>query len=212
MSRHYPHLITALALCALPLAACSTSPAQETSAPSSAAASASSSPAAWPTLSSFPTPEVPGDGTFPAVEDVDRTDVDSTARAAALLLHSWDTAADRTETAAAIRTKPLMSDEWAGHQVEPERNASQGAWLDPASHGAYSRAQAVPAIGDTTRDVAEDKAIRAYKVTWRWASRDGEPAEGTGTRHVTIYLERHSGAWDVVGHQSHDLPAGEATS
>ena len=40
MSRHYPHLITALALCALPLAACSTSPAQETSAPSSAAASA----------------------------------------------------------------------------------------------------------------------------------------------------------------------------
>ena len=35
---------------------------------------------------------------------------------------------------------------------------------------------------------------------------------GTGTRHVTIYLEKHSGAWDVVGHQSHDLPAGEAAS
>ncbi|MEX5265207.1 hypothetical protein RF640_14400 [Kocuria sp. CPCC 205231] len=211
MSRR-PHLITALALCALPLVACSTSPAQETSAPSSAAASASSSPAAWPTSSSFPTPEVPGDGTFPRVQDVDRTDVDSTARAAALLLHSWDTASDRTETAAAIRTKPLMSDEWAAQQVEPERNSSQGAWLGPAEHGAYSRAQAVPAIGDVTRDVADDKAVRAYKVTWRWASRDGEPAEGTGTRHVTIYLERHSGAWEVVGHQSHDLPAGEVAS
>jgi hypothetical protein len=54
---------------------------------------------------------VPGDGTFPRVQDVDRTDVDSTARAAAIMLHSWDTAVDRTETAAAIRTKPLMSDE-----------------------------------------------------------------------------------------------------
>ena len=127
MSRHYPHLITALALGALPLAACSTSPAQETSAPSSAAASASSAPAAWPTHSSFPTPQVPGEGTFPRVQDVDRSDVDSTARAAALLLHSWDTASDRTETAAAVRTKPLMSDEWAAQQVEPERNASQGA-------------------------------------------------------------------------------------
>ena len=116
------------------------------------------------------------------------------------------------DAAAAIRAKPLMSDEWAGQQVEPERNASQGAWLDPASQGAYSRAQAVPAIGDTTRDVAEDKAIRAYKVTWRWASRDGEPAEGTRTRHVTIYLEKHSGAWEVVGHQSHELPAGEVAS
>ncbi|MCM3487133.1 hypothetical protein [Kocuria rosea] len=143
---------------------------------------------------------------------MDRTDVDSTARAAALLLHSWDTAVDRTETAAAIRAKPLMSDEWAAHQVEPERNSSQGAWLEPASHGAYSRAQAVPAIGDVTRDVADDKAVRAYKVTWRWASRDGEPAEGTGTRHVTIYLEKNSGAWEVVGHQSHDLPAGEVAS
>ncbi|GEO97488.1 hypothetical protein KTU01_36110 [Kocuria turfanensis] len=211
MSRR-PHLMTALALCALPLAACSTSPAQETSVLSSAAASASSFPAAWPTSSSFPTPEVPGDGTFPRVQDVDRSDVDSTARAAALLLHSWDTAADHTETAAAIRTKPLMSDDWAAQQVEPERNSSQGAWLGPAEHGAYSRAQAVPAIGDVTRDVADDKAVRAYKVTWRWASRDGEPAEGTGTRHATIYLEKHSGAWEVVGHQSHDLPAGEAAS
>ena len=174
MSRR-PHLITALVLFALPLAACSTSPAQETSAPSSAAASASSSPAAWPTSSSFPTPEEPGDGTFPRVQDVDRTDVDSTARAAALLLHSWDTALDHTETAAAIRTKPLMSDEWAAQQVEPERNSSQGAWLGPSEHGAYSRAQAVPAIGDTTRDVAEDKAVRAYKVT------GGGPA-ATGNR------------------------------
>ncbi|OLT05921.1 hypothetical protein BJF77_16225 [Kocuria sp. CNJ-770] len=194
MSRHYPHLITALALCALPLAACSTSPAQETSASSSAAAPTSSA-----TPSSIPTPEVPGDGTFPRIQDVDRTDVDSNARAAALLLHSWDTAVDRTETTAAIRAKPLMSDEWAAQQVEPERNSSQGAWLGPAEHGAYSRAQAVPAIGDTTRDVADDKAVRAYKVTWRWASRDGEPAGGTGTRHVTIYLEKHSGAWEVVG-------------
>lgn len=212
MSRHYPHLITTLTLCALPLAGCYTETGEGTSAPSSAAAPATSSPAAWPTPSSFPTPQVPGDGTFPAVEDVDRTDVDSTARAAAILLHSWDTATDRTETAAAIRTKPLMSDEWADQQVEPERNSSQGAWLGPAEHGAYSRAQAVPAIGDVTRDVAEDKAVRAYKVTWRWASRDGEPAEGTGTRHVTIYLEKHSGAWEVVGHQSQDLPAGEIAS
>ena len=41
MSRR-PHLITALALCALPLAACSTSPVEEPSAQSSAAAPTSS--------------------------------------------------------------------------------------------------------------------------------------------------------------------------
>lgn len=170
-----------------------------------------STTSAWPaTPTSTPVPEVPGDGTFPAIEDVDRTDVDSTARTTAVLLHSWDTALDRTETAAAIRAKPLMSDEWADTQIEPERNASQGDWLEPSEHRAYSRAQAVPSIGDVSQDVAADKAIRAYTVTWRWASRDGEPAEGTGRRHVVIYLEKHAGVWEVVGHRSSDMGATDA--
>ena len=205
MSHRRPHLITALALCALPLAGCSAEPTQETSQSSSVAPSTTSAGPATPT--STPVPEVPGDGTFPAIEDVDRTDVDSTARATAVLLHSWDTALDRTETAAAIRAKPLMSDEWAANQIEPARNSSQGDWLEPSEHRAYSRAQAVPSIGDVSQDVAEDKAIRAYTVTWRWASRDGEPAEGTGRRQVVIYLERHAGAWEVVGHRFSDMGA-----
>ena len=205
MSHRRPHLITALALCALPLAACSAEPTQETSQSSSVAPSTTSAGPATPT--STPVPEVPGDGTFPAIEDVDRTDVDSTARATAVLLHSWDTALDRTETAAAIRAKPLMSDEWAANQIEPARNSSQGDWLELSEHRAYSRAQAVPSIGDVSQDVAEDKAIRAYTVTWRWASRDGEPAEGTGRRQVVIYLEKHSGAWEVVGHRFSDMGA-----
>ena len=142
MSHRRPHLITALALCALPLVGCSAEPTQETSQSSSAAPSTTSAGPATPT--STPVPEVPGDGTFPAIADVDRTDVDSTARATAVLLHSWDTALDRTETAAAIRAKPLMSDEWAANQIEPQRNSSQGDWLEPSEHRAYSRAQAVP--------------------------------------------------------------------
>ncbi|GGG69248.1 hypothetical protein GCM10011374_37090 [Kocuria dechangensis] len=203
---HRPRLITALAVCVLPLAACSWQAAQETSQSSSTAPAPEASPP------SAPTPEVPGDGTFPQVQDVDRTDVESTARTAAILLHSWDTAVDRTETAAAIRATPLMSEEWADAQVEPARNSSHGEWLGPAEHRAYSRAQAVPAIGDASADVGEDRAVRAYEVSWRWASRDGEPAPGTGSRQVTIYLEKHSGAWEVVGHQSQEMAAGEAGS
>ncbi|GGG67307.1 hypothetical protein GCM10011374_34450 [Kocuria dechangensis] len=206
MIRHRPQVITALAVCVLPLAACSWQEAQETSHSSSAAPAAEVGP------SSAPTPQVPGDGTFPRVQDVDRTDVESTARTAAVLLHSWDTALDRTETAAAIRATALMSDKWAEAQVEPARNSAQGDWLGPAAHRAYSRAQAVPAIGDVSQEVGSDKAVRAYEVSWRWASRDGEPASGTGKRQVTIYLEKRSGAWEVVGHQSQEMAAGEAGS
>jgi len=69
---------------------------------------------------------------------VDRSDVDATAEAAAMLLHSWDTTTDATQTAAAIRAKSLMSKEWAGKQVEPERNGAQGDWLEPSQHQAFS--------------------------------------------------------------------------
>ncbi|MHA7284384.1 hypothetical protein [Arthrobacter sp. TMS2-4] len=149
--------------------------------------------------------DVIGNGTFTTPADADRTDVESTAEVAALMLHSWDTMTDMTQTAAAVRAIPLMSNEWAINQVEPERNGAQGEWLEPAEHQAYSAPSIVPAPGDVSQDVAEDKAIRAYDVTWRWISRDGTELTATGRQIVTIYLEKHDGRWDVVGHQYQDM-------
>ena len=216
-----PVMISALTVSALVLGGCSAPTAQETSPAAGSATSAAVSSGAistpapapatsgagahavtpGPTPSPVPTPAVAGDGSFPLAADADRSNVDSVARVAAVMLHSWDTALDRTQTAAAVRAKPLMSDAWADHQVEPARNSAQGEWLEPAKHRAYSRAIAVPAVGDTSRDVGKDKAVRSYKVSWRWASRDGVPATGTGSREVVLYLEKHYGAWEVVGHQ-----------
>jgi hypothetical protein len=196
---HYPRLLSALAVCVLPLTACSSEAAQEASHSSRTAPTAEVSP------SSAPTPQVPGDGTFPQVQYVDRTDVEATARTAAILLHSWDTATDRTETAAAIRASPLFSGQWAAAQVEPARNSSQADWLGPSQHRAYSRAQAVPSIGDLSHEVGEGRVARAYTVSWRWASRDGHPALGTGSRQVVLYLEQHGGVWEVVGHRFSDM-------
>ncbi|PLC10647.1 hypothetical protein AUQ48_17250 [Kocuria flava] len=193
MTRH--HLITALTLCLLPLTACGPEGPQQTSEQTTAPATATPSP----------TKLTVGEGTFPDPDTVDRSDVEATAETAALMLHSWDTATDRTQTAAAIRTKPLMSEEWADHQVEPERNGNQAAWLEPAEHQAYSAPSLVPAVGDVSRDVAADKAIRAYDVTWRWTSRNGEDIDATGRRHLTLYLEKHDKQWEVVGHQFRDL-------
>ncbi len=146
-----------------------------------------------------------GNGTFATPYDADRADVESTAEVAALMLHSWDTTIDTTQTAAAIRAIPLMSNEWAINQVEPERNGAQGEWLEPAEHQAYSAPSIVPAPGDVSEDVADDKAIRAYDVSWRWISRDGTDLPTTGRQIVTIYLEKHDGQWDVVGHQFQDM-------
>ncbi|MBE0010107.1 MULTISPECIES: hypothetical protein [unclassified Arthrobacter] len=202
-SHTYPYRATALAVSMIALTSCAAdAPASEDAAPISAPTEVYEG-----SHTSFPADEVLGRNTFASPEDADRSDVVSTARVAALMLHSWDTTVDRTETAAAVRAIPLMSAEWAANQVEPERNGSNGEWLEPAEHGAYSVPQAVPAIGDAAQDVAPDKAIRVLDVTWRWVARDKTPLTSGGPRQVTVYLEKTEDQWDVVGHQTRDMTA-----
>lgn len=184
-------VIPTAALCALLVTGCTTDQDQEAPEPS-------------PTQT---TPETPGDGHFTVPEDADRSDVDSTAKTAALMLHSWDTALDETETAAAMRARPLMSQEWADQQVEPERNAAQGEWLEPAKVQAYSVPTLSEVIGDSAaQDYGPDRAERRYDVSWTWQGRDGSTLPSTASRSVTVYLERHDGQWEVVGHNTTAIP------
>lgn len=183
--------VTSTALCAALITGCTGQ--QEQAAPEPSA--------------SETTPQTPGDGNFASPEDADRSDVDSTAETAALMLHSWDTALDTTETAAAIRAKPLMSDEWAAAQVEPERNSSQGEWLEPGKVEAYSQPTLMEGAGDAAaHDYGPDRAERRYEVTWTWQGRDGSTIPSNATREVVIYLERHDGTWEVVGHHTSHVP------
>lgn len=190
--------VAVLTLASVTLAACGSEPTGE----------ATVAPIPGPSSRSAQSSEVLelGDGSFPSVTEADRSSADSTAETAAKIMHSWDTTVDRTETAAAIRAIPLMSAEWAKNQVEPERNASQGEWLKPSEHQAYSLARVTPATGDVRRDIGDDKAIRAYDVSWRWVPRDGVTITETGRRQITLYLEKHQGEWKVVGHQARDMP------
>lgn len=186
MMRRFLSPAFVLALCALPLAACgSSNQAQEAPAISTTARL--------------------GEDTFPSPDDADRAEADSTAEVAALMLHSWDTTIDRTETAAAIRARPLMSRDWAAIQIEPERSAGGAQWLAAARHQGYSVPSIVPAHGDVNQDVAPDKAIRAYTVEWVWEARARAAIHDTGRRQITLYLEKRSARWHVVGHQARDL-------
>jgi hypothetical protein len=193
------HVLATAGIClVLPLTLIACGPSEDR------AGSVSETPA--PAIAGSATAEpTPGEGSFVEASDADRADADSTAEVAALMLHSWDTTTDRTQTAAAVRAESLMSEDWAAQQIEPERNAAQGAWLEPAQHQAYSSPSIVPAPGDVSEDVAEDKAIRAYDVRWQWESRDGEKLTVTDQRIVTIYLEKHDERWYVVGHQFQDM-------
>lgn len=190
-----PTILLSTGLCAVFITGCGSASEREPAEPT-------------PTPSASASAEhTPGDGTFLTPMDANRNDADSTAETAALMLHSWDTTTDTTETAAAVRAKPLMSEEWAAQQIEPERNVSQAEWLEPAKHEAYSDPILTPGQGDAAaHDYGPDRAERRYQVTWTWQGRDDSTMPSSTSRSVVVFLERHDGKWEVVGHDTTVIP------
>lgn len=159
---------------------------------------AESSPSATPTVEA-----VLGEGSFPVVEDVDRSSAEDVASTTARLGHSWDTEFDTTQTDALERAKPLMSDEFAETVQAPERNSAQGEWVTAAESQAYSAPQLGPGSSDATaQDYGPNREAFSYTVTWDWIGRDGTTADGEGRRNVQVFVERadEDADWEVVGY------------
>jgi hypothetical protein len=142
--------------------------------------------------------------------EVDRAHPDKVATAFATLITSWDVTADRTETAAAVRGRPLMTSKLAARTVEPQRNASQALWLELGPLGAFSSptiGPGVPIDGDEGTDT-EDTAYRNFTATWTWRDADGKHLKADQRkRNIFLVLTRANGAWSVADYVTEDLPA-----
>lgn len=190
--------LAALALAAvLPLAGCAQPGPGEPPAPSPSA-TATPKPAAM-------------DVTVKQLLEVDRGHPDKVAAAFAELITRWDVAKDKTETAAAIRARPLMTPELAKRTVEPERNSSQALWLELGPLGAFSEPSigpGVPIDGDEGTDT-EDVAYRNFTATWTWRDADGKHLKSDQRkRNIFLVMTRSKGAWSVADYVTEDLTQG----
>jgi hypothetical protein len=135
---------------------------------------------------------------------------DVVAGKAAMALVSWDTATDKTETAAAVRAKPLMTAELAAKTVEPLRNSTQALWNQLAPLGARSEPKNEGTV--VSEDSPEDTpttVYRNYRMTWRWVKKDGSAVsvEDNRARNVYLSLVKVGDLWKVADYTTSDLPA-----
>jgi len=180
---------------ALPLAGC--------------AQASTDQPAPSPSSTATPKP-TPLSVTVQKLLEVDRAHPDKVAAAFADIITRWDVANDRTETAAAVRAKPLMIPDLAQRTVEPERNASQALWLELAPLGAFSEptiGSGVPVDGEAGTDT-EDVAYRHLTATWIWRDADGKHLKADQRkRNIFLVLTKSNGFWSVADYVTEDLPA-----
>jgi hypothetical protein len=165
-------------------------------------------PSTAPSVTVTPKPAA-FDATVKQLLEVDRANPDKVATAFSTLITSWDVAADRTETAASVRARPLMTPPLAARTVEPERNASQALWLELGPLDAFSAptlGPGVPIDGDEGSDT-EDIAYRNFTATWTWRDADGKHLKADERkRNIFLVLTQTHGAWSVADYVTEDLP------
>lgn len=198
----------------------------------SPSATASATPAPtdqlpWPIETRTPPPDVvPGEGTFTDPAQVDRTNPDAVAEAAAQLLGSHDTLVDDSEADSRERAAELLIPELLElPQVENSKPDAQ--WLAAQEHDAYSQplvaVLTVPALGHGHEgETPEEHAAHAEEQVWigmptetaegepalgyqfdvlyHWQGRDGwisEPDDAQ-KREVRLALVERDGVWVVV--------------
>jgi hypothetical protein len=165
-------------------------------------------PAPAPSVTATPKP-APFEATVKHLLAVERANPDKVATAFATLITSWDVANDRTETAAAVRARPLMTPALAARTVEPQRNASQALWLELEPLVAFSApliGPGVPVDGDEGTDT-EKTAYRNFTATWTWRDADGKHLKADQRkRNIFLVLTMANGEWSVADYVTEDLP------
>ena len=134
---------------------------------------------------------------------------DEVAEKAAIALVSWDTTRDKTETAAALRAKPLMTAELAARIVEPERNSSQALWnqLQPLGAKSEPKNEGEVASEHPPEDTATT-VYRNYRMTWNWIGADRQTLTVPDDRARNVYLSlvKEEGTWKVADYLTTDMP------
>lgn len=210
---------------ASPSESSASAPATASSSPTGSPSAASPSPS-WPVETEAPPEDVvPGEGSFVDPSEVDRTDPDAVAEAAASLYGSHDTLVDQSEADSRERVAPLL-DPWLLEVPQPQNPSPGGLWLVAQEHDAYSQPLVtpltVPALGhEHAGETAEEHAAHAegavigmptvtadgepalgyqFDVLYHWQGRDDwvSSPETAQKREVKLTLVERDGKWIVV--------------
>lgn len=138
------------------------------------------------------------DGNCLNPEDIDTSNPDALSRGYVIMTYCWDSVHDRTLTAASIRAKELMTEEFAQRQVEPERNAAQGMFNQAYKHQAYSQPSVTLSPTEVNSQDTENSATRVYLVEWDWIGRDGTTSTG-GKAIASVGMVKEGDTWKVSG-------------
>lgn len=178
-------------------------------APAEASAPATGSSTNIELAPAIPTASAPASGNGHDHGQSSDAAADEVAEDFALALVTWDTGRDKTESAAAVRAKPFMTEELAARTVEPERNASQLLWNQLQPLGAKSEPynEGVIASEHPPADTATE-AYRNYRMVWDWIGSDGQTLTipDNRARNVYISLVKVGEGWKVADYLTSDLP------
>jgi hypothetical protein len=179
------------------------SPSTSPSPSMSSSTSVSATPSATPTPSAAPV--ISTNVQFLDPRDVDRSSAEGVARAAVRMITTWDPAHDRTETAGAVRAKPLFTKDLADRTIEPQRPATGDSWHQAAQAGAWSSPTLTKKPNTHQHYSSESPETHegeefTFTVNWVWVvTSTGERVPDPERREYRVLaVEEETGMWSIA--------------
>lgn len=119
---------------------------------------------------------------------------------ALVLMTTWHTDSDATQTAADLRARAYFTRELAATITAPERNGAGGEWF------AHPHSVSVPQIIAVEGTDSLQPGLLAFEVTWDWVDAAGNTTPGASVRLYSLAMVNTPQGWKISDYTYEEYP------
>ena len=139
-------------------------------------------------------PETPESGQPPQVQQQER------AVEALIIMTTWHTGTDTTQTAADLRARAYFTQELAATIVAPERNGASGEFF------AHPNIVSIPTIIPVEGTDSNHPGLLSFEVTWEWVDAAGNSTPGESVRLYSLAMTNTPEGWKISDYTYEEYP------
>lgn len=119
---------------------------------------------------------------------------------ALMLMTTWHTDSDATQTSADLRARGYFTQELAVTIAAPERNGASGEWF------AHPHSVSVPHVLAVEGTDSLVPGSLAYEVTWDWVDAAGNTIPGASVRLYSLAMVNTPEGWKISDYTYEEYP------
>lgn len=142
-------------------------------------------------------PEAPESGQPPQAQKQQQQEL---AVEALIIMTTWHTETDTTQTAADLRARAYFTQELAATIVAPERNGASGEFF------AHPCSTSIPQVIAVEGTDSNHPGLLSFEVSWEWVDAAGNSTPGESVRLYSLAMTNTPEGWKISDYTYEEYP------